>query len=335
MASAIPFPVRSPDWALLYQGTNITADISAMVLSLTYTDYLSELSGEVEVVLEDHEQRWQAAWYPTLGDELNLAIGYRGEGLLPCGDFQVDQLELSGPPDCFTIRCLAAFITTSMRTAYSAGYETQTLLSIAQRIAGKYGMTMIAAPEVVDVAFERVTQKHETDLSFLKRLALEHNYGFTVRGSALVFYALGSLESAIPTQTLTRSDLEEFEFRNRTHRTYRSAQVAYQDPVSKSLIVESTVASIPVPTGDVLKIVPRCENGQQALLKAKAALQANNISFHEATFVMPGSIAIAAGNTIAVSGFGEFDGIYLTVVAQHQLDRAHGYTTRLEANRVF
>ena len=56
-----------------------------MVLSVRYTDYLSELSGEVELVVEDHDQKWQSSWYPALGDELALAIGYRNEGLLPCG----------------------------------------------------------------------------------------------------------------------------------------------------------------------------------------------------------------------------------------------------------
>jgi phage protein D len=306
-----------------------------MVLSISYTDYLSELSGEVEVVVEDHDQRWQASWYPTLGDELNLAIGYRGEGLLPCGDFQIDQLELAGPPDRFTMRCLAAFMTPAMRTLNSVGYEDQTLLGIAQTIGQKYGLAVISAPDVIDIAFARVTQKHETDLAFLKRLALEHDYDFTVRGSILVFYSRTALEAIAPVQAVTRTELEGFEFRNRTHTTYRAAQVAYQDLTSKSLIIQSAAAIAPIPTGDVLKIVPRCENGQQALLKAQAALDAHNMFFTEASLVMPGSIAMASGNTIEVSGFGEFDGTYVILVARHRLDRAHGYTTRLEVSRVF
>ena len=31
---------RKPGWTLFYQGANVTADISAMVLSITYTDHL-------------------------------------------------------------------------------------------------------------------------------------------------------------------------------------------------------------------------------------------------------------------------------------------------------
>jgi uncharacterized protein len=286
-------------------------------------------------VIEDHDQRWQGPWYPTLGDELNLAIGYRGEGLLPCGDFQLDQLELAGPPDTFTMRCLAAFITPAMRTRRSAGYESQTLLGIAETIGLKYGLTVSSALDVVDIAFERVTQKHETDLGFLKRLAFEHDYDFTVRGSILVFYSRTSLEKNLPPLTIARTDLESFEFRNRTHATYRSAQVAYQDLASKSLIVQSAAAVAPIRTGDVLKLVSRCENGQQALLKAQAALHAHNMSFVEASLVMPGSIAVASGNTLELVGFGEFDGVYIVLVAHHRLDRVHGYTTHLEVSRVF
>ena len=335
MASLVSIPTRSPQWVLTYQGINITADVSPMVLSIRYSDYLSELSGEVEIVVEDHDQKWQSSWYPTLGDELALAIGYQGEGLLPCGSFQIDQLELVGPPDTFTMRCLATYITPAMRTRNSVGYEGETLLGIAATIAEKYGLEVVSAPDVIDIAFDRVTQKYETDLAFLKRLALEHDYDFTIRGLVLVFYSRISLEAVAPVETLSRADCERFQFRNRAHTTYRSSQVTYQNPFSKSLIYQSSLAVAPIATGDVLKVVSRCENGQQALIRAQAALRARNMWFIDASLVMPGSIAMASGMTIELSGFGEFDGAYIVLVASHRLDRAHGYTTYIEVSRVF
>jgi hypothetical protein len=57
--------------------------------------------------------------------------------------------------------------------------------------------------------------------------------------------------------------------------------------------------------------------------------------FIDATLVMPGSIAMASGITVNLTGFGEFDGVYIVLVANHRLDRVHGYTTRLEVSRVF
>jgi len=46
MAALLAYPVRSPQWLLNYKGVNITADISQMVLGVTYTDHLSGLAGE-------------------------------------------------------------------------------------------------------------------------------------------------------------------------------------------------------------------------------------------------------------------------------------------------
>ena len=335
MAVATLNPVRTPQWALTYNGIDITTEISAMVMSLSYTDYLTEVSGELEVIVEDHDRTWQSSWYPALGDQVNLTIGYRGEAVLPCGSFQIDQLELAGPPDTFTMRCLAAFITPAMRTRNSVGYEGQTLLGIAQTIAGKYGLSLVSAPEVIDVPFNRVTQKSETDLAFLKRLAIEYDYDFTIRGTLLVFYSRATLFAVVPTVTLTRTDMASFEFRNRTHGTYASAAVSYHDPLSKALISQSAVATAPIATGDVLKLVSRVENGVQAGLKAQGALDIHDMFFIDASLNMPGSVAMASGSTIGLSGFGEFDGNYIILVARHRLDRAHGYTTRVEVTRVY
>src|SRR5690348_6356423 len=310
MASVLAQTIRSPQWIVNYQGVNITGEISRMVTSISYVDYLSDLSGEAEAVVEDHDRRWQGAWSPSLGDHLNLMIGYHGAALLPCGDFQVDELELHGPPDRFTLRCLATYITPAMRTANSAGYENRTLLEIAQTIAGKYGLSTVSAPDVVDVSFARVTQKQESDLVFLRRLATEHGYDFTVRGTVMVFYVRSTLEQTPAVGTLKRSDVVQFEFRRRTHRIYRGAQVTYHDPLTRKLIsaaaIDGTAAG-----ADELKIAARCENGQQASIKAEAALRAHNIHSIEAMVVAPGATIFAAGSNLLLGDFGEFDGTYL------------------------
>ena len=69
-------------------------------------------------------------------------------------------------------------------------------------------------------------------------------------------------------------------------------------------------------------------------MKAQAALDVRNMHFVEASLTMPGSVTMAAGITIAISGFGQFDGTYLIETARHQINRTHGYLTRLEVRRV-
>lgn len=332
--AAAGYSVRAPQWVLTYKGVNITQNISSMVLSITWTDRLGGAAGDVEVELEDRDQRWQGPWYPTQGDLMNLMIGYQGEALLPCGDFQVDELALSGAPDTFYLRGLPAYITPSLRTPVSAGYENQTLLQIAATVAGRHGLSVVGEPNQINVSFERVTQSQETDLGFLKRLANEHNYDFTVRGQQLVFYARPALEAQAPVATIARGAVMRFEFRSRTRRIYKGAQVSYLDPATKQLITQGAQAKPAMPTGDTLKLVRRLENGQQATLKAEAALHRHDMLYTTAALLLPGAPVLVAGNNVALSGWGAMDGTYIVETARHRLARATGYTTEIEARRV-
>src|ERR1700757_4196879 len=137
---AIAYPVRHPRCVATYARRNITADVSAMVTEITYCDRVAGTSDDVEVTLEDRDRRWQGPWLPARGDIVSLLLGYEGEELLNCGDFQVDELELHGPPDTFHLKCIAAGITPALRTPRSAAYEGQTLLQVAQTIARRHGM---------------------------------------------------------------------------------------------------------------------------------------------------------------------------------------------------
>jgi phage protein D len=307
-----------------------------MVLAISYIDRLGEASGEVELVLEDHAKRWQGPWYPGLGNIFSLQIGYRGEALLDCGTFQVDELELDGPPDAMRLRGLAAYITPAMRTANTIAYENQSLVGIAGQIAAKYGLTLVTAPTTVesDIVFARVTQRRETDLGFLRRLAIEHDFDFTVRGGQMVFYPRAVLDAAIPLMTITRPDTTRFSFRNRTRRIYSGAEVSYFDPDTKQLIVQMVTTTLPAPTTDTLKIVTRSENAQQAQMKAQAALDLHNMVFVDASIEGPGNATLMAGNQVLIAGWGVLDGAYLIETARHRVTRATGYTTSIEARRI-
>ncbi|MFZ0887222.1 MAG: contractile injection system protein, VgrG/Pvc8 family [Candidatus Binataceae bacterium] len=343
MATAITSIVRTPQWVLMFLGVNITADISRMVTEVTYTDHIGGQSSEIEIKVEDRDRRWQGPWYPQLGDLVNLQIGYEGESTLPCGDFELDELELDGPPDSFTMRGLAAFITEAQRTPNSAGYESRTLLAIATQIAAKYGMTVVDQTDHLNLTFERVSQNQETDLAFLHRLAQLHNYEFNIRGTQMVFYSRVALEGQSPVATIGRrisgvgtgvSPVANFSFKSKTAQVYKAATVSWLDPNTKKEISTTIQADAPVATGDTYKIPERAENQQMALLKAIGALSDFNRLQATANITLPGTRNLVAGNVVALSGFGNFDGNYLIETARHALKRASGYTTEIEVRTV-
>ena len=343
MASAIgggilpsSYPLRHPHWLLSYAGKDITADVSKMVTQITYTDHESHLSDEIEVQLEDRDKRWQGPWYPSQGDLLNLQIGYADEPLLPCGNFEIDELELDGgrSGDVFHIKGIGAGITPSLRTPLSAAYENQTLLQVANMVAARHGFSISGSPAALNLQFARVTQNNETDLGFLHRLANRYNYDFSVRGKTLVFYARNQLERAPTVYTVSRRDVTKFHFKGRTHQIYKAAVVSYLSPQTKQLITQNVGASRSGPNGDTLNISTRAESQQMARARAQAELHDANMLAATGTLTMPGTVNLMAGLTIAVSGFGVHDGTYLISSAHHQLSRAGGYSTETEIRRL-
>ena len=295
-------PVRTPAWSLHYTGKNITADVSGMMVEIAYEATINSASSDLEVTLEDRDRRWQGPWYPDQGDTVHLWIGYAGERGLDCGDFQIAELELNGPPDTFHLRCLSTGITTAARTPTSAGFENQTLGQIATTIAAKHGWTITNVPTATNVIFARVTQNRETDLQFLKRLANEQNYDFSVRGKELIFVARAHLESLSDILTIKRTMVTSFEFKAKGVGTYAAAEVSYQDPATKTLSTATSDQDVPTP--DTLRIATRAESPTAAALKAQSALHDANMTFTTGKLTLPGTPKLRAAGNVQVVGFG-------------------------------
>jgi phage protein D len=332
MAGILSYPVRRPRWDLYYNGQHATGRVSPMTVSITWTDKIGQYSSDLEFELSDREKRWQRGWFPEAGDRLSLAIGYEGEQLHDCGDFQVDELDLKGPPDTMIMRCMATYITPRLRTRNSFPFESRTLLDIATFIASKHGFTVVGIPNELNVSFQRVTQYHETDLAFLRRLANEHNFEFNIQSNhgkpQLVFYPRPALEAAASVMTILRTQVERFDFKQKTQGTFANAQVSYQDPSSKGLIQNTTTANPKPVVTDSHTIITRCENGQQAALKSRAALHDMNKDTVTGQITLPGRPKLLAGVNVTISGFGVFDnGPWQVTEAKHTLTRGQGYTT--------
>jgi len=344
VAAELSYPVRQPAWVLTYSGQNITADITTMVTEIMFSDtsgahhhhrgrHSMAETDQVEVTLEDRDRRWQGPWSPMRGAVVSLQIGYVGEEFLDCGYFQVDELELKGPPDTFHLKCIAAGITPSLRTPRSAVYESQTLMQVASTIAARNGLKVVGSPEDINPTWQRLSQSRETDLAFLRRLALAHNYDFTIRGQKLIFYSRTQLEQAAPVALVQRTQTKSFEFKTKTQKIYNACSVFYQHPFQKNLI-GARYQDPDAPTGDDLHIVARCENPHQAQLKARSALHDANMMEVTGRIETEGALLLVAGVNIAIQGFSTFDGNYHINSSKHRLERGSGYSTEIEVRQL-
>ena len=348
-----------PVYELSIAGQNVTADISPFVCSVEYADKLEEAADEVQLVLDDVARVWQSDWYPQQGDTLTLKMGFEGN-MLDCGLFEIDEMELSIPPDTITIKAIAAAIGKDLRTKNSKRYEKQSLRKIAQAIADKHGLTLmgdtskIASIEVVSKA-----QDNESDLSFLAKLAKEYGIIFSVRGNDLIFLDPEKLEESDAISTITRPDVSRATFKDKTSGTFEAAVVSKRDtksntikkwslqgeaaawrakddaikndpnltPMEKATQRALLAVEVNKTKKDTIVVGGRAENESQAEAKSKGALREKNKDKLSGSFSVSGSPLLVSGVNVEMDGFGAFNGKWTVKESRHSISRDGGYTT--------
>jgi phage protein D len=331
--------VPTPKLVVRYEGKDISAALEPYLLELTYTDYTEGESDTLELRVEDVDGRWLNNWYPNHGDRLRVSIGYEGEPLLECGTFEIDEIEMDGPPDVVAIKALGAGVKRSVRTHEGRHYENTTLAKVAADIAKRNALVLHNNDkkkfEKMPIAY--VAQAFETDLGFLKRLFEEYGYGYRQRDKDLYVYALTEIKAKTPVMTLGRKNLISWRFRDKVHLIYSEVKSDYYDPRHKA--VESAKAKdakskVAKRGKDTLRMNVRAESPEQAQAKAQAALTRANDEQTGLTLELEGEQRLMAGLSIRLTEFGRMNGKYCMNSATHRFSRADGYKTTVEAKRV-
>ncbi|ECW0050664.1 phage late control D family protein [Salmonella enterica subsp. enterica] len=343
MAAMNTLPVPEPIFVLRYNLKDITHDITAYATSITFTDKLSGESDELEVELEDSEQRWRDAWYPGMGDTLALQLGFQGRLLTDCGGFSIDEIELSGPPDSVSIRGRSATVTRAMRTKSNRGFENTTLAAIAGRIARKHKLKLEG--QIEPLTLERITQYGESDLAFLKRLAKDYGYMVKVTPEKLIFSHLGKLRDAPVIRTITPEEVSRFTLRDTLHEVYKGVKNKHQNSQTRTLVTfnadnttttrteKKSASSGMATSSDILNTSDRAQNVEESRAKGKAKLDSKNEYKHAGTLSLEGDLSLRAGGSVTLSGFGKSDGKWLIISARHSLVRNSGLTTDIDIAR--
>lgn len=335
--------VPHPAWKLIYNGAEISTLINQHVLEVSWTERIGGQAADVSIAVEDTLHKWQDNDLPQLTDSFGLQIGYAGAPLLDCGQFVVDEFELEGPPDIYTIRCSQAWTTQAIRTPRSQAFEGFTLRQIANVIARNHGWTVVAHAVQPDVVYDRRSQSiyDAGDLAFLRKLANEHNYEFTIRGNQLTFFSRPALErQASSGPVITRSAggsgsggvmRYRFGLQSSGERTYSGVQISYLNQQTKEVNSGSATIQGTAPTANTLNYKQRVENNQQAALKAGSVLHEQNMLQFVGTLDLPGTITYRAGNVITLgSTWGKWSGDWIVEEAAHKLAaKQGGYRTKL------
>lgn len=321
-----------PHIKVLYNGVNISADISKSLINFTYTDNLDE-ADTLDIELEDAFEKWQNTWYPEKGAKIKAEIGIEGGLVLDCGTFEVDEIEFMGPPDTINLRCIAAgFKEGEKRTAKSHVHEGKTLSEIVRTVASAAGLKVQG--KVSDIRIGRLVQQKERDLRFLKRLATEYGYNFNVRDKTVIFIKKEELENAKAVAAFDKTELLGFSIRDKSTGTYKLASVKWHNPETGQTVSHITDDGGSGNTDDILELKYTAASKAQAIEMTKAALRAANNLQQSGNVSMPGSTLLVSGNVIELWNLGLLSGEYIIRQAAHSIGNDTGWIVDAEVYKI-
>lgn len=329
--------VPNTEFTVTYNNRNITSDISRYLLSLTYTDKTAGESDEISIELEDVDGLWQNNWYPEEGAVLSVTMGR-----LNCGVFEIDEIEIKGPPDTVTIRGMATGIKNSLRTPKSDAHENKTLRQIAEKIAAKNNLTI--AGDIPEITIGRVTQNKETDVAFLKRISEKYGIVFSVRGTTITFTDIYKLEGRNVSFTVDKTELSQYSIKDKADGAIKAAKVKSKnskknEKVEVNLEFEKfkqdnpAYTAPPTASGNDAVAYPYAENKQQGEAIAKAVMHLSASNQQEGNISMQFKELAVAGNNFTLTGLGKLSGKYNIKSSSHKIDRS-GATSELEIKRL-
>jgi phage protein D len=328
---------RSAVFKLLYKG----ADIGGHCVHAEYADYADGTMDEITVNLEDRDKNWQGPWLPEKGAEVSAVIqcfdwwqpGDRPS--LSLSGMQIGEIKLTGPPDQVTIQASAIKVRSNARTQRkTVGFEKVTLHHIAAHVAGKAQLKLNWMGK--DQFYDRVDQREESDMAFLKRLCRGTGNSIKTIDDTLFVYAAGTWELRPAQATLTRGEerIKTYRFETGTHDKYRGCVVTYTNPETKETITGSFFPPGAPATGEILRVNRHVRDLAHANRLARDCLRRKNRWEVLAEIVLVGDVRRRATHVLALQGFYNFDGNYVTDEARHVLDGNGGYETYLTLRKL-
>ena len=258
--------------------------------------------------------------------------------LLECGTFELDSVKASGPPGTVTMKATSLPYAAQLRqTEKSRAWESYRLSGIAKQIADETGVAILFS-SAADPEYGRVEQYRESDIAFLSRLSKNAGISLKVSNRILVLFDQASYEQKPAVLTVKRGDGSYLKYDLSTGAAdtkYASCRVRYADPATGKVIEGVAYAEDykeDAKNNQQLEISAKVTSIAEAQTLAAARLRLHNKYARKASFTFPGNPAVLAGVTVALEGFGAWDGTYLVSQAQHSVGSS-GYTTKATLRR--
>lgn len=335
---------------LKYNSTDISADISQHLKSISYTDNLSGEADDLQITLEDRGGLWQSTWMPEKGALLDAELQqkyWQTLSALPqslrLGLFEIDEITSSGYPSEVQIKAVSVPDNNTLRgTERSRSWEKAKLQVIANDIATAAGMSLFWGSEENPV-LDRAEQTEQSDLSFLYAICKDKGLALKISDKKIIVFDEAKYEAEKAKITIVKPGTvykkepgmkylfvgTGYSLRTKIRDIYAACRVNYQQGSSKSNIEATYTAA--GKKGKTLQVNEQVESVAEALNLAKKRLREKNKDEVTGSLNMLGNFILLSGVTVNLLGFGAFDDKYLITRASH--DISSGYTTNIDVRR--
>lgn len=331
-------PLMRSGVEIIYNGVDISRDISGDLIGFSYTDNESGKADDISISLKDDDGLWADDWYPSTGDTIECTIvkidQAGAQARLPLGAFSIDDLESAdNGGQIFSINAVSVPVDASIRRQKkSRAWEDVALSEIAGDMAANASLQLVYLA-TANPLYDRRDQREESDLQFLLRLCEDEALSLKVTDKQLVVFSSEEREMAPPVATIYKreGDVISYSFKAQAHDIYYKALVEYSDPLTGD-VNSFEYVSPELSAGKTLKIVKRATSIAEAERIAAAAIRQKNRLQTEGSITLVGEVIYVAGATIELLGFGKFSGVYLMKTVKHSV--GNGHTSDIEITRV-
>lgn len=303
---------------VLYDNQTITVDIEPFITDVSFTDNFSGQADTISVSLGDRERKWMGSWMPKKSASLEASLVIPKDWGLDksykrfLGYFEIDDINISGPPNKVTINGTSVPEASDLKSQRSRSWEKTNFRNVVSDIAKKNGMKLYFGCEDNPV-YDRLDQDSETDLAFLMRICNDHGYALKVANNSISIFDEVAFEKEDAVDTISRTDfrLMDFNGNDTLSGVYKSCKVSYTDSKSKKTYTYTYTPPKPPKTNKVLVVNESAKSKSDAIRLAKKNLRNENKKATTMTLKMAGFALYYAGHTLNLKNFGGFDGKYI------------------------
>jgi phage protein D len=222
------------------------------------------------------------------------------------------------------------------QTKKTKAWENYSLSGIAKEIAGKGGLTCMYEAKQ-DPVYSRKEQTKKSDITFLSELCHDEGISLKVTDGKLVLFDQATYEAKQAVMTISRGGGRYVSYQLSTASAdtqYGSCRVSYMDAATgKCIEATATAEGDDGDSEQCLEITAKVSSAGEAEALAQQQLRLYNKFNRTASFTMPGTTTLVAGETVRLEGFGGWNGKYMVKQAVHTVDE-EGYTTKVELRMV-